>query len=82
MNFNYTEKIGALNPKQQLYFYEQFAHFLTFSMRGILFTESIDDSERIKRAKWLNEIAHQITYKILSRIKSPSRNGRIRKSRE
>ena len=64
MNFNFPEKIGALNPRQQLYFYELFAHFLTFSMRGVLFTETIDDSERIERAKWLNEIAHQITYKI------------------
>jgi hypothetical protein len=64
MDFNYPEKIGALNSKQRLYFYELFAYFLTVSMRGILFTEGIVESERIERAKWLNEIAHRITYKI------------------
>jgi hypothetical protein len=64
MNFNYSETIGALNSEQRLYFYELFAHFLTVSMRGILFTEGIPDEERVERAKWVNEIAHRITYKI------------------
>jgi hypothetical protein len=64
MDFNYSEAIGALNPQQRLYFYELFAHFLTVSMRGILFFEGIPDDERVERAKWLNEIAHRVTYKI------------------
>ncbi len=71
MDFNYLEKIGALNPQQRLYFYELFAHFLTVSMRGILFTEGMADSERVERAKWLNEIAHRITYKIFVMDKKP-----------
>ena len=33
-------------------------------MRGVLFTEGVIDSERVERAKWINEIAHRITYKI------------------
>ena len=64
MNLNYPETINALNPAQRLYFYELFAHYLTVSMRGILFMEGIADSERVEQAKWLNEIAHRITYKI------------------
>lgn len=71
MNFNYSEKVEALNPQQQRYFYELFAHFLTVSMRGILFTEGIADAERVERAKWLNEIAHRITYKIFVMDKKP-----------
>ena len=71
MNFNYAEKIGALTFQQQLYFYELFAHFLTVSMRGVLFTEGIADSERVERAKWLNEIAHRITYKIFIMDRQP-----------
>ena len=71
MNFNYPEKIEALDPKQRLYFYELFAHFLTVSIRGVLFTEGIVDSERVERAKWLNEISHRITYKIFVMDKKP-----------
>lgn len=71
MNFNYPEKIEALNPKQRIYFYELFAHFLTVQMRGVLFTEGMVDSERVERAKWLNEIAHRITYKIFFMNKRP-----------
>lgn len=64
MNFDYVEKIGALEVQQKTYFYELLAYFLTYSLRGILFMEGIADNERIERAKWLNEIAHRITYKI------------------
>jgi hypothetical protein len=71
MKFNYLEKVEALNSKQRVYFYELFAHFLTVSLRGVLFTEGIDDSERVERAKWLNEIAHRITYKIFVMDKKP-----------
>lgn len=71
MNFNYPEKLEALSPQQRLYFYELFAHFLTVYMRGVLFSEGIVDSERVERAKWLNEIAHRITYKIFFMNKRP-----------
>ncbi|HVE55445.1 MAG TPA: hypothetical protein VNB22_01365 [Pyrinomonadaceae bacterium] len=71
MKFDYLEKIEALNFQQRVYFYELFAHFLTVSLRGILFTEGIADSERVERAKWLNEIAHRITYKIFVMDKKP-----------
>lgn len=64
MSLNYPETIAALTPDQRLYFYELFAHQLTFSIRGILFTEGLLDAERIDRAKWLNEINHRITYNI------------------
>lgn len=64
MSFNYVESIEALDSDQKVYFYQLFAHFLTVSMRGILFLEGVEDAERIERAKWLNEIAHRITYKV------------------
>lgn len=64
MSINFVESIGALEDKQKNYFYDLFAHFLTDSMRGILFFEGIPEDERIERAKWLNEIAHRITYKV------------------
>jgi len=64
MNFNFIESIGALEKEQKTYFYELLAVFLTVSMRGILFMEGIPEDERVERAKWLNEIAHRITYKV------------------
>jgi hypothetical protein len=64
MNFDYVEAIGALDNKQKTYFYELLAHFITNSMRGIVFMEGIPDEERVERVKWLNEIAHRITYKV------------------
>ena len=64
MTFNFVESIGVLEEKQKMYFYELLAYFLTYSLRGILFMEGISDEERIERAKWLNEIAHRITYKV------------------
>ena len=71
MSFNYTEKIGALTSEQRIYFYQLLAHFLTVSMRGVLFFEGISDDERVERAKWLNEIAHRITNKIYVMNKRP-----------
>lgn len=71
MNFDFTEKIGGLTPVQRLYFYELLAHFLTVSLRGVLFSEGIADAERVERAKWLNEIAHRITHKIFLMHKKP-----------
>src|SRR5688500_6433641 len=64
MSFNFVESVGALENEQKTYFYELLAHFLTVSMRGILFMEGIPEDERVERAKWLNEIAHRITYKV------------------
>lgn len=72
MNFDYTEKIGALSPQQRVYFYELFAHFLTVAMRGVLFAEGVADAERVERAKWLNEIAHRITYRTFVTDKNPN----------
>lgn len=73
MSFSFSESIGALNPQQKIYFYQLFAHFLTVSMRGVLFFEGIPDEERVERAKWLNEIAHRISYKIFLQERHPER---------
>lgn len=71
MSFNFSESIGALNSRQKTYFYQLFAHFLTVPMRGVLFFEGIPDDERVERAKWLNEIAHRITYKNFLQHRNP-----------
>lgn len=71
MEFDYSEQVGALNSQQRRCFYELFAHFLTVSMRGVLFHENIPDDERVERAKWLNEIAHRITNKVYIMRKEP-----------
>ena len=71
MKFDYAETIGRLDDVRKLYFYELLAHFLTVSMRGALFMEGIADADRIERAKWLNEIAHRITYKIYFMHRKP-----------
>ncbi len=73
MNFDFIESIGALSPQQKTYFYQLLAHFLTVSMRGVLFFEGIPDDERVERAKWLNEIAHRITYKIFLQDNNPQK---------
>ena len=44
MSFNYAEKIGALTPEQRIYFYQLLAHFLTVSMRGVLFFENASNA--------------------------------------
>ena len=64
MGFSFVESISALDDDQKTYFYQLLAHFLTVSMRGILFGEGIPEADQIERAKWLNEVAHRITYKI------------------
>ena len=70
MNFNYQETVETLSIAERLYFYQLLAHFLTVQMRGILFFEGVADSERVDRAKWLNEIAHRITYKVFAMHKN------------
>ncbi len=64
MDFNFVEKIGEFDAQQKTYFYQLLAVFTSDSMRGILFMDGISDEERVERAKWLNEIAYRITYKI------------------
>lgn len=71
MNFDAAKKVENLTDRQKRYFYELLAHFLTVSMRGVLFTENIPDAERVERAKWLNEIAHRISFKIYQTDKNP-----------
>jgi hypothetical protein len=66
MNFNFTEAVSALDPRRKLIFYELFAHHLTVVTRGVLFFEGIADKERIERAKWLNEIAHRVTFNVFA----------------
>lgn len=70
MRFNFIERVGALNTRQRQYFYQLLANQLTVAMRGVLFFEGMADAERVERAKWLNEIAHRVTFNVFALYKS------------
>jgi hypothetical protein len=67
----YAEQMAKLSEEQRLSFYEVFAHNLTIAIRSIWSDESIDDSEKVDRIKWVNEILHRATAKVwVLRLKS------------
>jgi hypothetical protein len=52
-----------LPPETLLRFYEVLAHNLTVGVRGVWSDETLSDSQKLERIKWLNEISHQVTLK-------------------
>ena len=64
MTFDYVKVIGSLDDKTRLLFYEFFAHKLTVIIRCIWSDETLPDSEKVDRIKWVNEIMHRVTIKI------------------
>jgi hypothetical protein len=60
---DYVAHVGALAPEDRLRFYEALAHNLTVSVRAAWCDETLSDSQKIERIKWLNEISHQVTLK-------------------
>jgi hypothetical protein len=65
MNFDYAQKIDSLTLEQRLSFYELLAFNLTISVRSIGANDEITNAEKIDRLKWVNEILHRVTAKIL-----------------
>jgi hypothetical protein len=61
---HFSELMETLSHEQKLHFYELFAHNMTVGIRGIWLDTDIDDSEKVERMKWANEVLHQITAKI------------------
>lgn len=60
----YALQMEKLHEDQRLHFYEVLAHNLTVAMRGIWSDERINDSEKVERMKWVNEILHSVTAKV------------------
>jgi hypothetical protein len=63
IELDYVAQISSLSPENLLRFYEILAHNLTVSVRGVWSDETLTDSQKVERIKWLNEIMHQITSK-------------------
>jgi hypothetical protein len=66
-----AEQVEKLSEEQRLHYYEVLAHNLTVSIRGIWSDEQIGDTEKVDRMKWVNEILHSVTAKVMVlRLKS------------
>jgi hypothetical protein len=63
VELDYVSQVGSLSSETLLRFYELLAHNLTVSVRGVWSDETLTDSQKVERMKWLNEIMHQITSK-------------------
>ncbi|HEY7426089.1 MAG TPA: hypothetical protein VH682_17800 [Gemmataceae bacterium] len=60
----FAERMKTLTEEQRLHFYEVLAHNLTVAIRGVWSDRSIDDTEKVERIKWINEILHRATAKV------------------
>ena len=63
MDFDFPNLIGGLNDEQRMRFYENLAHNLTVSVRGVWSDEHLTDSKKVECLKWLNEIMHRVVMK-------------------
>ena len=63
-NFDYIENIGALTLEQKRKFYVLLGHNLTVSVRAIWSDEEFSDAEKVEGMKWINEIMHQLVFRI------------------
>ncbi len=63
-NFDYVKNIGALTLEQKRKFYVLFGHNLTVSVRAIWSDENLADDEKIVGMKQINEIMHQLIFRI------------------
>ena len=61
---DYIEILESLDRDQKLSFYESLAHLLTVCIRAIWSDEDLQDHEKLKAIKWMNEIMHRVTAKI------------------
>lgn len=63
MKFDFPNLIGELNEQERIRFYEDLAHNLTVSVRGIWSDNKLTDRERVERMRWINEIMHRVVMK-------------------
>jgi hypothetical protein len=63
IELDYVRQVGSLSQQDLIRFYEVLAHNLTVSIRAIWSDEGFNDSQKVERMKWINEIMHRVVLK-------------------
>ena len=63
IEFDYVRQVGSLSQQSLICFYEVLAHNLTVSIRAIWSDEGLNDSQKVERMKWINEVMHRVVLK-------------------
>ena len=63
IELDYVRQVGSLSQQNLISFYEILAHNLTVSIRAIWSDEGLNDSQKVERMKWINEIMHRVVLK-------------------
>ena len=63
IELDYVRQVGSLSEESLIRFYEVLAHNLTVGIRAIWSAEGVNDSQKVERMKWINEITHRIVLK-------------------
>src|SRR5215510_14026919 len=63
IELDYLRQVGSLSPQNLIRFYELLAHNLTVSIRAIWSDEGLNDSQKVERMKWINEVLHRVVLK-------------------
>jgi len=63
IEFDYVRQVGSLSQQSLICFYEVLAHNLTVSVRAIWSDEGPNDSQKVERMKWINEVMHRVVLK-------------------
>jgi hypothetical protein len=67
IEFDYIRQVGSLSQQSLINFYENLAYELTISIRFIWADgadEGLNDSQKVERMKWINEVMHRVVRKI------------------
>ena len=67
IEFDYVRQVGSLSQQSLINFYENLAYELTISIRFIRADgadEGLNDSQKVERMKWINEVMHRVVQKI------------------
>jgi hypothetical protein len=63
IELDYVRQVGSLSHQSLISFYEILAHNLTVAIRAIWSDEELNDSQKIERMKWINEVMHRVVLK-------------------
>ena len=63
IELDYVRQVGSLSQESLIRFYEVLAHNLTVSIRDIWSDEELNDSQKVERMKWINEVMHRVVLK-------------------
>lgn len=63
VELDYVRQVGGLSQQSLIRFYEVLAHNLTVRIRAIWSDEGLNDSQKIERMKWINEVMDRVVLK-------------------